>query len=480
MDTYSFEIWMPSNKHSHLGLMHGQEVSRVCPATDDVIVSRFPRANADDIEQVVRLTKQGSAHPSWRDSPSARAQFLTSWAEAIQTHRDELAELLARESGKMLFEAGIEVQAAIGLARHYAAQALDPSGSAAVLTPGVHAVLLREPLGLVGVIVPWNWPLMLTMRAVGAALAGGNGVVVKPAELTTGCTLDMLALAPDLGVLRALPGTGKLVGEALSTHAGVDAISFTGSTAVGRRVMANAAQRIRRISLELGGKSPNIVFPDAQLDKVVDGIASGSFDTSGQVCTGGGRVLVHRDIADELTQRLCEMVNAKRAGDPFSDADMGPLASKKQQASVRDWIALGHRDGKLLAGGAQVPSEGCYVAPHLFGQLRPDSEILQKEIFGPVISIQEFASDEEAISLANSTEYGLVAGIWTQDLNRAWRVARDVQAGTVWVNTYHHFYDAIEETGWKQSGLGSARGSGGVEAFTQRKHINFDANLALW
>lgn len=476
-------VWTLEERHALLAVATGDSFERIDPATAGVVVSRFPTSTDAEVDGAVEAVALAAARRSWKDDPAARSAALLRWAELIESHADELATLLTREVGKNLFESQIEVGAATRMARHFAAQAVAVTGKAAVVAPDCHSVVLREPLGVVAIIVPWNWPLMLTMRAVCAALAGGNGVVVKPAELSTGCTVELLTLGVDAGlpedILRAVLGSGHKVGQRMLQHEAIDAVSFTGSTEVGRRIATQAAERIMHVSLELGGKSPNVVFADADLVKAAAGILE-ALGTSGQACTAGARVLVEESVADDLERLLAEGLSERRPGDPLENTGIGPLITPQERDRVLEVIEQGKREGRLVADSGPVPESGNYVAAHLFADLPPESSLHLEETFGPVITIQRFSDETEAVALANATKYGLAAAVWTKDVHRAWRMGRAIDAGTCWVNTYHHFYDAIEETGWKVSGLGSVRGSGGVEAFTQRKHLNFDSMSGLW
>ncbi|MFS8522651.1 MAG: aldehyde dehydrogenase family protein, partial [Micromonosporaceae bacterium] len=355
---------------------------------------------------------------------------------------------------------------------------------------GVHGVTLREPVGVVAVITPWNWPLTLLTRSLAPALAAGNAVVVKPASLTPAVTiaaLAPLAADPELpeGVLSCVVGSGDVVGTALVTHPGVDMIAFTGETTTGVNVMKLAADGLKKVALELGGKSPNLVFADAPMDKALAGAVAAAFTSSGQICTAGSRLLVERSIADEFLERLAERVRALRVGDGLDPAtDIAPVVSRSQQRAILDYIDLGRTEGEIIAGGTPLTDEryaaGCYVPPTVVTGLPPQSRLIQEEIFGPVLAVQVFDDEDEAIALANCTDYGLSAGLWTSNLQRAWRVSRELQAGTVWINTYNRFYSELEVGGVKRSGVGRQQGQVGLEEFTEVKSLNFDNNPTLW
>jgi betaine-aldehyde dehydrogenase len=280
-------------------------------------------------------------------------------------------------------------------------------------------------------------------------------------------------------------GSGAVVGDALVKHPGVEMIAFTGESTTGVGVMRHAADRLKKVSLELGGKSPNIVFADAPMEKALAGAAAAAFSSTGQICTAGSRLLLERSIADEFLAKLAAKVDALRVGDGLDPStDIAPVVSRSQQRSILDYIELGRKEGELVAGGRPLDgpehAAGCYVPPAIVTGLAPDARLVQEEIFGPVLAVQVFDDDDEAIALANCTEFGLAAGLWTSDLNRAWRLGREVEAGTIWINTYNRFYTELEVGGFKQSGMGRQQGVVGLEEFTEVKSLNFDANPSLW
>jgi betaine-aldehyde dehydrogenase len=458
------------------------------PATGDV-VARLRASEVGDVDDAVAAA-QAARRGRWRDDGALRGRVLYRYAEALRDNADRLAELLTREQGKKLFEARVEVLGAANHAEYYAGQARSIHGRAMALGPNVHGVTLREPVGVVAVITPWNWPLTLLTRSLAPALAAGNAVVVKPASLTPAITVEALALLaadPELpeGIVSCVLGSGAVVGDALVKHPGVEMIAFTGESTTGIDVMKHAADRLKKVSLELGGKSPNIVFADAAMDKALEGAAAAAFSSTGQICTAGSRLLLERSIADEFLTRLAERVDALLIGDGLDPrTDVAPVVSRGQQRAILDYIELGRREGELVAGGGELRGEafeaGCYVPPAIVTALAPDSRIVQEEIFGPVLAVQVFDDDEEAIALANCTEFGLAAGLWTNDLQRTWRLSREIEAGTIWVNTYNRFYAELEVGGFKQSGIGRQQGPVGLEEFTEVKSLNFDANPTLW
>ncbi|HEY8453047.1 MAG: aldehyde dehydrogenase family protein [Micromonosporaceae bacterium] len=466
----------------------GPDLDSTDPATGET-VARVRTSTAADVDAAVAAGR-AAMRSRWRDDGALRGRVLYRYAQALRERVDELAELLTREQGKRIAEARAEVNGAANHVEYYAGQARAVHGRALPLGPGVHGVTLREPVGVVAVITPWNWPLTLLTRSLAPALAAGNAVVVKPASLTPAVTiaaLAPLAADPELpeGVLSCVVGSGDVVGTALVTHPGVDMIAFTGETTTGVNVMKLAADGLKKVALELGGKSPNLVFADAPMDKALAGAVAAAFTSSGQICTAGSRLLVERSIADEFLERLAERVRALRVGDGLDPAtDIAPVVSRSQQRAILDYIDLGRTEGEIIAGGTPLTDEryaaGCYVPPTVVTGLPPQSRLIQEEIFGPVLAVQVFDDEDEAIALANCTDYGLSAGLWTSNLQRAWRVSRELQAGTVWINTYNRFYSELEVGGVKRSGVGRQQGQVGLEEFTEVKSLNFDNNPTLW
>jgi aldehyde dehydrogenase (NAD+) len=335
--------------------------------------------------------------------------------------------------------------------------------------------LVREPMGVVGAIVPWNFPLMIGVWKIAPALACGCTVVLKPAELTplTALKLGELALEAGLppGVLNVVPGFGKTAGAALVDHPDVDKVTFTGSPAVGRQILRGAAGNLKRVTLELGGKSANIIFADADLDAAVKAAAAGIFFNAGQVCSAGSRILAHTDVYHEVVHRLAERAKRQRLGDPREPStSMGPLVSEVQMKRVLDYIDIGRSAGaRVVAGGARHGSVGYFVSPTVFADVSPEMRIAQEEIFGPVAAVIRFTDDEEALRIANGTCYSLAAGVWTADITRAHSFGRRLKAGTVWVNTYGPTDVRLPWGGARDSGFGREHGEAAIENFTEAK-----------
>lgn len=479
---------MPSDRH--IFVRAGDDpLESYDPATGE-LVAAVRTSSIADVDEAVNKARAAWLAGGWRSDGRLRAKVLYDFAQALRADTGRLAELLTREQGKTIHEARLEIEGSAEMIEYYAGLARAVYGRSIILKEDVESVVLREPMGVVAVITPWNWPLTLLVRSLAPALAAGNACVVKPASLTPAITiaaLEHLAAHPALppGILECVIGSGSVVGDALVGHDGVDMIAFTGETSTGVGVMKRAAEGLRKVALELGGKSPNIVFGDADLDKALAGTASAIFTTCGQICTAGSRLLVEDGIFDEFVERLAQSTEALSVGDGLNEASqLGPVVSAGQRKTILDYIEVGKREGKLVAGGESLSGDGYddghFVAPTVLTDLPSGSRLIQEEIFGPVLTVQRFSDDDEAIALANDSMYGLAAGLWTETLGRAWRVARALDAGTVWINTYHHFYSEAEVGGYKRSGIGRQQGIEGIHEFTETKHLNFDRSPTLW
>ncbi|MCD4852030.1 aldehyde dehydrogenase family protein [Arthrobacter sp. AK01] len=442
------------------------------------------------MDEAVERAEHAFRKSVWRNDGALRARVLFRWAERMRQNLEALAELLTREQGKTISQARGEVLSSISMIEFNAGCARSLFGRSSALKDGVHGVVLREPIGVIAAITPWNYPLNLTIRAVAPALAAGNAVLVKPASLTPAVVVQALSLLakdhdlPD-GILAAVVGPGATVGDRLVTHEGIGMVAFTGDSVTGINVMKRAADGLKKVSLELGGKSPNIVFADANMEKALAGAENAVFSSAGQICTAGSRLLLEESIHDEFVERLVGRVKQMRVGDGLDPAtDMGPLVSADHKKTVWEYVEIGHKDGTVVAGGVPLDEQpydkGNFVAPTIVTDLPSTSRLIKEEVFGPVLAVQKFSTEEEAINVANSTEFGLACGLWTNNLDRAWRVGRGVEAGTVWINTYHHFYGEMEVGGFKKSGIGRQQGVDGLLEFTESKHLNFDSSPTLW
>ncbi|MFV0252712.1 MAG: aldehyde dehydrogenase family protein [Beutenbergiaceae bacterium] len=458
------------------------------PATGQ-LVGAVAVASISDTDDGIDRASATVRSSAWRSDGALRARVLGRWAARMRENTEQLAELLTREQGKTLGQARGEVASSIAMIDYNAGLARAIYGRSLALREGVHGVMLREPVGVVAAITPWNYPLNLTIRAVAPALAAGNAVLVKPASLTPAIVVAAISLLDDdelpPGIASVVVGSGRTVGNRLVTHPDVDMIAFTGDSSTGVDVMKNAADGLKRVSLELGGKSPNIVFADADMDKALAGAENAIFSAAGQICTAGSRLLLQSSIREEFLGRLVERAEAMRVGDGLDPAsEMGPLVSQDQKDTVLEYVAIGRAEGTVLAGGGPPEgaeyADGHFVRPTIVADLPANSRLVAEEVFGPVLAVQSFEDDDEAIALANSTEFGLACGLWTNNLNRTWRMGRAIESGTIWINTYHHFYGEMEVGGFKRSGIGRQQGIEGILEFTETKHLNFDSNASLW
>ena len=454
-----------------------ERIEAIDPASE-AIIATFPRGNAADVDDAVAAARAAFEGPWRRMKPRERARLLYELARAIEREADAFAELETRDSGKPLQLALKETLSTARYFEYYAGIADKLHGEQIPLGPDYVDFTIREPLGVSAQIVPWNMPLNMIGRGVAPALAAGNTVVVKPAEQTSLTALRLGELFRSNGfppgVYNVVTGYGGEAGEALTTHPGIDGITFTGSVATGRRVMQAAAVHIRPVVLELGGKSPHIVFADADLELAANEVIKGIYSNAGQICSAGSRLLVEERVREPLLERVIARSRRVRVGPGMSRPDMGPLVSAEHFERVTGYIDLGRREGaRVLAGGGRPAGleRGYFVAPTVFDQVSGDMRIAQEEIFGPVLAALAFHDEDEALAIANGTPYGLAAGIFTNDINRALRLAMGIRAGQIYVNEY---YAGGEETpfgGMKQSGFGREKGLATLHSYTQIKNI---------
>jgi acyl-CoA reductase-like NAD-dependent aldehyde dehydrogenase len=460
----------------------GRYLDVLNPATGEVIAIAA-EADADDIDRAVRAARS-AFEGAWGTMRAAdRGLILNRLAQLLEDHADELVELESLDAGKPL--AAVRRQdlpAAIDTLRYYAGWADKINGQ---VIPARHDALtytIREPIGVVGAIVPWNFPLMIGMWKIAPALACGCTVVLKPAEITplSALRIGELALEAGLppGALNIVPGLGKIAGRALVDHPDVDKITFTGSPAVGREILAAAAGNLKRVTLELGGKSANVIFQDADLDAATKAAASGIFFNSGQVCSAGSRVLAHEAVYHEVVERLIARAKAIRVGDPTEPGTtMGPIVSETQMKRVLDYVDIGVKEGaSLAAGGTRIGDRGYFVAPTVFADVEHEMRISQEEIFGPVVSVISFRDEADAIRKANGTKYSLAAGVWSLDIGRVQRFAKKAKAGTVWINTYGYTDVRLPWGGSRDSGFGREHGDAALENFTEPKAVWMNLN----
>jgi acyl-CoA reductase-like NAD-dependent aldehyde dehydrogenase len=462
----------------------GGERLRVLNPASGELLTETAAAGAPDIDRAVKAART-ALEGEWRGlTAPARARLLWRIADAIEARRDVLAQLESLDNGKPVRESKIDIAMTVETFRYYAGWVTKIEGETIPVPQNVLNYTLREPVGVVGAITPWNFPLLMAAYKVAPALACGNTVVLKPAEQTPLTALELAAIAAEAGlpagVLNVVPGHGETAGAALVRHADVDKIAFTGSTAVGRTIMREAAETLKKVSLELGGKSPNIVLADADLEAAARGSFSAIFYNAGQCCTAGSRLLVHESVHDELVGRIVERAAKMAPGDPLDPKTRyGPLVSEEQLERVLGYIEQGRSEGATVAtGGGRAARDGreggFWVEPTVFTGVEAGHVIAREEIFGPVLAALTFADEDEALELANRTIYGLAAGVWTRDVKKAHRFARDLQAGTVWVNTYHPLDPASPFGGYKQSGFGRELGRHALDLYTQVKSVWVD------
>lgn len=451
-------------------------------------IATCARAGLADAQRAVQAARHAFDEGPWgRMSPSERAGFIRMIAAKIQGNRTRLAELEVGDSGSTIRKAREDVYLSARALATFAdlAQSIADETLDSVSRPGrSRNLLIREPVGVVAAMIPWNFPLKMATWKLGPALAAGNTLVLKPSEETPVTAMELARLIHETGlprgVVNIITGYGYEAGVGLTSHPMVDKVAFTGSTEVGKAVMCTSAGTMKNITLECGGKSASIVLDDADMDLAADGTLYGIFYHQGQCCEAASRVLVPEPLADEFVARLTYKTARLRLGDPMQlSTDLGPLISKKQQQRVLTYIAKGMADGaRCVAGGRIPPTEECkdgyFVAPTIFDYVDNGSTIAQEEIFGPVLSVIRYRSVEEAIRLANDSPYGLAAGVWSSDPEKAMAVARRLRVGTVWINEWHLLNEHAPFGGYKQSGLGREFGLAGLHEYTELKHVHVD------
>jgi acyl-CoA reductase-like NAD-dependent aldehyde dehydrogenase len=451
------------------------------PATGELAGS-FADAQEGDVAAAIAAARRAVDDTQWVHSPRLRAQVLLEFAERLAGRRARIESCLTHVNGKLLRESVGELHGAISELRYYAGLARNLFGRIVETEPGCYSNLAREPVGVAGIIVPWNAPVTLLMRSLAPALAAGCTAVVKSAHQTsvaTALALECLSEVPGLppGVVNLFSESGTCGAESLVCSPDVDMVSFTGSNSVGKKIMAAAAGTMKRLSLELGGKSPSIVFPDADIAKAVRTITAASTVMAGQMCTAAARVLVHESVAAEVRSALAASFRAVRVGmgnDPSSE--MGPLIDRRSRDRVANAVARAADEGTMHVHGKAVPAHpnGAFLTPSLVEIRDLSSAFIQEEVFGPFLVFETFADEDEAIARANATRYGLAASVWTADRNRAERVSRRLASGTVWINSYNRLFAEAETGGYRESGIGRLHGEEGLNDFLHTKHIYYE------
>jgi betaine-aldehyde dehydrogenase len=457
------------------------------PANNQVLAT-VADGSARDAELAIVAARKAFDEGPWpRMRAAERASYLFKLADALDARTDELATLETRNNGKPLREARGDVADSANCFRYYAGLITKPQGQTfEVPDPNITSMVVREPIGVCGQIIPWNYPLMMAAWKLAPGLAAGNCCILKPAESTPLTAIKLFELIAQVnfppGSAQLVLGPGPTVGQALAASPLVDKVAFTGGTATGRKIMEAATGNLKKVTLELGGKSPNIVFGDADFDVALDYALFGIYAGQGEVCSAGSRLLLQKTLADKFLPRLADASNKIVVGDGLDPAtEMGPLITRNHMDRVLGYIESGKAEGaEAICGGTRITTgklaEGNFVAPTVFAKTRPQMRIVREEIFGPVLSVQLFDDEAEAVRLANDTIYGLAGGVFTRDMAKGMRVLQKLRAGITWLNTYHPTFNEAPWGGYKQSGTGRELGTYGLEAYLETKQININLN----
>jgi acyl-CoA reductase-like NAD-dependent aldehyde dehydrogenase len=459
----------------------GATFRTINPATEETL-TEVAEGRAEDIDRAVGAARQAFSEGAWPRMPAAdRGRLLWKIGDRLESRLAEIAEIETLDSGKTITESSrVDVPMAADCFRYFAGWTTKIEGETVPVRPPCFNYTLREPLGVIGQIIPWNFPILMAAWKVAPALAAGNTVVLKPAAQTPLSALRLAEIAHEAGlppgVLNVVPGFGAIAGTALVEHPGVDKIAFTGSTPVGQEIMRRASGTLKRLTLELGGKSPNVVFADADVESAVRGASNGIFYNKGEVCTAGSRLFLEESVHDAFLDKLQAHTAKLKQGDPLDPKTrLGPQVSEEQMRRVLSYIDKGREEGaRLVCGGSRPPGKGYFVQPTIFDAVSPGMTIAREEIFGPVLAVIRFREIEEVVRAANESAYGLAAAVWTRDLKKAHLAARALSAGTVWVNTYGLYDNAMPFGGYKMSGFGRELGRHGLMEYTQTKSVWVD------
>ncbi|WP_042347762.1 aldehyde dehydrogenase family protein [Bacillus massiliigorillae] len=461
----------------------GEVRELVNPATEEYLAS-VTEGTIEDTKSAIEAARRAFDEDDWAFSKAReRAALLLKAADLLEQKIDEISLLETLNNGKPLRESSYDVSDAVDQLRYYAGIATKPHGQTFDVPDEMTSSVVREPIGVVGQIIPWNYPLVMAVQKIAPAIAAGCTLVIKPAEQTPLTLIRFFEILDQVGfpkgVVNLVLGSGKTVGAELARNELVDKIAFTGGTETGRAIMISAAQTIKKVGLELGGKSPNIVFADADFETAVDYALYAIYANQGQVCSAGSRLLLEETIYDKFVEELVARAEQIEVGDGTSPTtEMGPLISETQMNRVLHYIELGKSEGAtLLCGGKRLDRNGYFIEPTIFTHTTPNMRIVQEEIFGPMLVIQTFKTEEEAIRLANGTKYGLAGAVFTSDVAKAHRVIRKLRAGITWINTYHPTYNEAPWGGYKQSGIGRELGTFGLEAYLEVKQINVNLQV---
>lgn len=453
------------------------------------LLATVPESSREDVIEAIKAAREAFDVGSWRTTTAQeRGKFLFKISELIKRESKRLAELEVRNCGKPLAEAEFDVADAANCFEFYGGLATKIHGETMSVPANSMSFVVREPVGVCGQIIPWNYPLLMSAWKLAPALAAGCTVILKPSELTPLTALELAALIHEAGipkgVVNIVTGPGVGAGEELASNKLCDKVAFTGGTVTGRKVLEGASSNLKRVTLELGGKNPNIVFADSDLEAAIDGALFAAFANQGEVCSAGSRLLVEKSVHKTIVDGLLSKIDRIKLGHGLNPGvKMGPLVSKAHLEKVQNYIQIGIQEGAKLVCGGKRPegnelSKGNFLMPTIFDQVSPQMRIAREEIFGPVLSVIPFSSEEEAIKIANDTEYGLAAAVWSKNIFRAMRVIRQLRAGITWINTYHPTFNEMPWGGYKQSGWGRELGLHGIEGYLETKQININLDEA--